>query len=220
MRRNKTGDSVKQDCLALAVPLLICMSAQAADPNLVEPGRRVAGSSQAEWTRAWWQWAASFDQSRSPVADTTGALCASGQQGPVWFLAGTYGTGRAVRTCTVPAGKYLFFPLINYVMFPRQDDDVSCSALVQGAKDVTDGVSNLVLRVDGRDIEGLGVQRLSSQGCFDLGKRKRPPEIVFPVAADGYYAMLKPLAPGRHTLEFGGVLSSMTQAISYTLDVK
>jgi len=220
MRRSKTRDFVKRNCLALAVPLLICLLAHAADPILLEPGRRVAGSSQAEWTRAWWQWAASFDRSSSPVADLTGELCASGQQGSVWFLAGTYGTGRTVRTCTVPAGKYLFFPLINYVMFPRPHVMVSCAELVQDAKGYTDRASNLVLRVDGREIDGLDVQRISSQGCFDLGKRQTPPEVIFPVAADGYYAMLKPLSRGRHSIEFGGVLPSMIQAVSYTIDVK
>lgn len=200
--------------------LLICLSAQAADPNLLEPDRRVAGSSQAEWTRAWWQWAASFDRSSSPVADMTGEFCASGQRGAVWFLAGTYGTARTVRACTVPSGKYLFFPLINYLMFPRPHVVVSCTELEQDAKGYTDGVSNLVLQVDGREIQGLDVQRISSQGCFDLGKRQMPPDVIYPVAADGYYAMLKPLARGRHSIEFGGVLPSMIQAVSYTIDVK
>ena len=32
--------------------------------------------------------------------------------------------------------------------------------------------------------------------------------------------MLRPLAPGRHTLNFGGVLPSMLQAVTYTLIVE
>lgn len=38
------------------------------------------------------------------------------QSSEVWFLAGTYGTPRTIRTCRVPRDKYLFFPLINYVV--------------------------------------------------------------------------------------------------------
>ena len=105
-------------------------------------------------------------------------------------------------------------------MVPRPHVAASCSDLVQDAKGYTDGVSNLVLRVDGREIQGLDVQRIPSQGCFDLGKRQMPPEVIYPVAADGYYAMLKPLARGRHSIEFGGMLPSMIQAVSYTIDVK
>lgn len=71
------------------------------------PAEAVEGLSQTEWSRAWWQWAASFDRDNSPVGDRNGALCDRGQSGPVWFLAGTYGTQRTVRTCKIPQGKYL-----------------------------------------------------------------------------------------------------------------
>ena len=178
MQPNKTRACVSRHCLSVVGLLLVCLSAQAAGPTLLEPDSPVGGFSQAEWTRAWWQWAASFDGSSGPVADMTGRLCASGQQGPVWFLAGTYGTARTIRTCTVPSGKYLFFPLINYLMFPRPHDVASCNQLVKDAKRYTEGVSNLVLRVDGREIDGLGAQRMSSQGCFDLGKRQTPSDVI------------------------------------------
>jgi len=49
---------------------------------------------------------------QNPVADTNGQFAAVGQSGPVWFLAGTLG-GAAERTVTVPAGKALFFPMLN-----------------------------------------------------------------------------------------------------------
>lgn len=50
--------------------------------------------------------------SRNPVSDRTGAFAAEGQPADVWFLAGTFG-GAAHRRCVVPAGRPLFFPLIN-----------------------------------------------------------------------------------------------------------
>ena len=39
---------------------------------------------------------------------------AKGQPGGVWFLAGSFG-GRVTRTCTVPAGTPLVFPLVNLI---------------------------------------------------------------------------------------------------------
>jgi hypothetical protein len=43
---------------------------------------------------------------------------------------------------------------------------------------------------------------------------------VTPSAANGYYVMLKPLSRGTHTLNFGGILGDMSQAITYTLHVE
>src|SRR5437773_9144834 len=45
------------------------------------------------------------------ATDTSGKYCALDQSGPLWYLAGTAG-GAVVRSCSVPAGKALFFPLI------------------------------------------------------------------------------------------------------------
>jgi len=39
-------------------------------------------------------------------------------------------------------------------------------------------------------------------------------------AANGYWVMLRPLAKGRHTIEFGGALPSILQAVTYTLVVE
>jgi len=47
----------------------------------------------------------------NPALDTTGAHCAEGQAGPVWFLAGTFGGDPVTSHCIVSAGKALFFPL-------------------------------------------------------------------------------------------------------------
>ncbi len=53
---------------------------------------KVEGISQPELTNRWWQWAGSFEYADSPVSDATGERCGAGQEGPVWFLAGTYGS--------------------------------------------------------------------------------------------------------------------------------
>lgn len=35
-----------------------------------------------------------------------------------------------------------------------------------------------------------------------------------------YYVMLRPLSRGTHTLNFGGILPGMSQAVTYTLHVE
>ena len=40
------------------------------------------------------------------------------------------------------------------------------------------------------------------------------------VAADGYHVMLPPLPVGEHRLNFGGILPSMSQAVTYRLIVR
>ncbi len=190
----------------------------------VPPTEAVAGTSQADWSKAWWQWASSFDRADSPVSDRTGTNCHLKQSGPVWFLAGTYGTQRTIRNCTIPRGKYVFFPLINYVVMPGTNEangcERCCARFSQKAKSITDDPSNLVLDLDGRRIRDLETYRQVPAECFDLGALAKPKYQVFPTAANGYYVMLRPLSPGKHVLNFGGELPGMSQAVTYTLTVK
>jgi hypothetical protein len=206
---------------ALCLVALAALCACAPGSLVVPPADAIAGHSQEEWSRAWWQWAGSFDNKDSPVADRSGALCDRRQNGDVWFLAGTYGTRRTVRTCAVPRGKYLFFPLINYVVMPSSSQiPLSCDRAARVAASMTDDPTALILEVDGVRVENLAVHRQATIECFDLGALTRDKIHVFPSAANGYYVMLRPLSPGRHTLNFGGALPSMLQAVTYTLEVK
>jgi hypothetical protein len=191
----------------------------------VPPAERVAEVSQAEWSKAWWQWAGSFSEADSPIADRTGANCHLSQSGPVWFLAGTYGTRRTVRTCKIPRDKYLFFPLINYVVMPGPERGachgaVCCLSYMETARSITDDPANLILELDGRRIDDLARYRQATTECFDMGALAEPKYRVFPSAANGYYVMLRPLGPGKHVLNFGGMLPGMSQAVTYTLLVE
>jgi hypothetical protein len=206
----------------LATAFLFSATAVLADESTLLPADApLAGVSQQDWSRRWWEWAASFDMNESPVADRTGAQCGNSQSGDVWFLAGTYGTRRTVRSCRVPQGKYLFFPLINYVVAPPADGtSVSCESITRVAARMTEGVFNLVLEIDGVRHEALEQHRLPTAQCFDLGARTPQQFRVYPAAANGYYVALKPLPPGRHVINFGGALPSTLQAVTYTLLVE
>jgi hypothetical protein len=51
----------------------------------------------------------SIPAANNHLLDTTGEDCAAAQSSNVWFLVGTFGSGSATRTCTVPTGTALFF---------------------------------------------------------------------------------------------------------------
>ncbi len=165
----------------------------------------VDGLPLAQYTNAWWQWAAAADRNTSPVADREGIHCGVNQSGPVWFLAGGWGVDRIIRYCDVPAGKHLFFPMINYLAAPGRNRNATCEG-VRGQVALRNADQlGVWLRINGETIEGAGYV-LSSPECFDLIERNRSaPEgrREYPSATSGIWVMLPPLPPGEHTLEFG-----------------
>jgi hypothetical protein len=56
---------------------------------VLPPTAHPCGQSYGEWAADWWQWALEQPAATNPLLDETGARCANGQQGKVWFLAGT-----------------------------------------------------------------------------------------------------------------------------------
>ena len=199
----------------LALLLTAAGAASAQTSPLIPPDRPIAGATQEEWSKRWWRWAMSFEDEDSPVGDADGSLCAAGQSGPVWFLAGTFGTARTVRSCHIPAGKTLFFPLVNFIAFPPEDEREACASLMLRAETLTDAPAALVLDLNGRRFNRLDAHRQATRGCFLVS-----PDDDAPAAGNGYYVALGPLKAGRYTLNFGGILPGMSQAVTYTLDVK
>jgi len=187
---------------------------------VVAPTVSVLGQSQREWSRRWWEWASSFPSATSPIADRSGERCGAGQSGEVWFLAGAFGSSLVQRQCKVPRDKYLFFPLINYVVFPNRDSPLTCEQATEKAREITDSPTVLVAEIDGTTIPNLAGHRQATLDCFDLAAKSDVRITIAPSAANGYYLMLSPLTLGHHSLRFGGELPSLRQAISYELVVE
>jgi hypothetical protein len=96
-----------------------------------------------EWTAKWWEWLISIPLSQNPAADNTGEFCAKNQNqtDPVWFLVGTF-QGRTERTCEIPAGKGLLFPVLNLeCSFAEYTNLKTDSELSQCAKEAVDKVT-------------------------------------------------------------------------------
>lgn len=102
---------------------LLAATALAISTPLSASAAPAAGQTYGSLAAKWWIWAGSQPVPTNPVVDKTGKDCANGQSGNTWFLAGAIGGGDISRTCTLPAGSDLFFPLINIVDIEAKADN-------------------------------------------------------------------------------------------------
>jgi hypothetical protein len=218
-------------CLLLASALILCSLPDPAagkniNPGILPPQSAAFGMSYGEWGAAWNRWMISFPADTNPVLDQTGEDALLGQQGHVFFLAGTFG-GTVVRTVTVPTGKALFFPLANWGLTYPEDVPAELNAeegetwMRQLLNDTFDNldISSLGCEVDGVPINNIKSYRAQSAayamdfpaGCASvtgaLGLSNRPGGGVpyevgmhYPNVSDGYWIMLAPLSKGTHTI--------------------
>jgi hypothetical protein len=170
-------------------------------------GVQTYGATYGEFSARWWQWLLSIPKAANPNLDTTGENCALGQHDDVWFLAGTFG-GTVVRSCIVPAGKPIFFPLINIIAFKPVGNETLLD-LRRLAAAFIDSVNVLECTMDG-------------VACFDNPSKFRvrsptftviaPPKGLIPpgqlsvpgntdpIVSDGYWLLLDPPSAGVHTI--------------------
>jgi hypothetical protein len=223
--------------IALGITLSSGASAQNGNPN---PGvhpidSKPYGLSYGEWSAKWWQWLLQIPPETNPILDTTGVNCAQGQSGHVWFLPGTFG-GPAFRTCRVPAGRSLFFPILNTsfgagvgdCQTPAPGNPASCdsytfgsltgvAALHAAAAAQMSNPESLEASIDGAPLKNLTAYQaqspvfsyvLTSDNLYNFAFGFNNPAGVYsPAVSDGYWVMLTPLPEGPHTLHFRGVIN-------------
>jgi hypothetical protein len=205
------------------------------DPfQIVQPkdSRARTGGTYGQWSARWWQYVLSIPTTDpSNPFNATGKGCRVGQSddSEVFFLTGLPISGAVTRTeCTVPAGKNLFFPLLNFV-----DIHVSCALAPPKVCDTTDTPEKLRAELLGligptsalhASVDSVAVGDLrptstpyracagGSPSCAPAFAVTLPENNLFgipaatysPAVDDGFYLMIAPLAPGRHTITFGG----------------
>ena len=221
----------------LSLPIsALAGSAGGGNTAVIPPQARVQGLTSAEWSARWWQWVLAIPADQNPTLDSTGEDCAVGQSGPVWFLAGTPG-GSATRTCTVPPGTFLFFPIVNAEFdYPCPDPTFQPAPgqsleafLTEQVRALVDLVSDVRLEVDGRAVTKLDDFRVTSSLFYFTGDPSLTAVLDScitgssqPAVSDGYWVMLPPLSRGTHTIQFGGKFLPIgfeTEA-TYTLNVQ
>ena len=201
--------------------------------GVLPPQAHAYGKSYGEWGAAWWKWALSFPYATNPIFDATGQYGSQGQDQIPWFLAGNVG-GTSDRSITIPNGRPLFFPLISFENDYPCPDPTFQPAPGQSLRDfLTAGVKPIIDMVDGlsADLDGVSIPNLRSyRATSGLDYFTGDPSLTSTFDAcitgsrqafvtDGYWLMLTPLPPGRHTLHFSSGISSFGFAVDVTYHV-
>ncbi len=226
--------------IVLGLAVLAVPSGMANDRNgddysaVYAPNENVLGMSYGDWSAAWWQYLLLFTNDVSPYLDTTGQYCNEGQGGPVFFLVGGP-ANPTIRSCTIPAGKALFAPIINVecssVESPPFEGDNdqearTCAALWNDGTDI----KHLEFTVDRKNVKELGDFRVQSPYYYFNMMPATNNFLGVDGAtegysvSDGYWVMVKPLSPGKHVIHFEGEWVSgpgagAVQNVTYNLTV-
>jgi hypothetical protein len=239
MNGNRKGLSVFLAAIALMVAFFVAASpasVQADDNPALPPDFRLHGKTGNQWDAEWWQWAYKIQLDEHPMQQAGEVDCGAFQHGRVWFLGGTFGgvPPGSSRTCTIPKNTYLWFPVLNWVLW-RPGDCVTDQECHDVARFYGDATQNVVVTVDGVPIPDVEAYRYHSDifkfkikpgGVHegDPNNTEYPhliPGLMYDGIGDGYYMMLKPLPPGPHTIHFSadstfGFSVDMTYHITVT----
>lgn len=233
--------------LAFAVLVVPAVMAQSVGPKVIKPDSVVFGRTYSEWSAAWEQWSYSIPVAQHPLFDN--GDCSVGQSGPVWFLGGKFCANNAsscsftgvVRTCNLPSGKALYFPVFNgedsaleeSVVEHPGDETYQQIATMRSYEDVSMSPSDVSCSVDGAPIPDLkGRFRVQSTAFgFTLptdnllksiyGNDNFVAGTYSPAVDDGWYVMLSPLPAGPHRIHFRGYnpVYNFTLDVTYNLNV-
>jgi hypothetical protein len=191
------------------------------------------GKSYSQWAAAWWKWAAETPASVNPVSDTTGQHCAQGQSGQVWFLAGSFTSAPVTRTCTVPKGKALFFPLLNkfYGAFLNDPPEQQAEAFLRSQVACIADAAFTQVTIDGGAVSNPRQYQeqsvlfdifLPEDNIFGATEADIPELKMTPNADRSFYLFVSPLKPGTHMLRWQGSSAAcgFSQDITYHLTVQ
>jgi len=173
------------------------MDSSKRSPRIYETDSKPFGKSYTEWTAVWWQWLGGIPKNRNPACHGTSNFCNESQGNPnVWFLAGRFGGSAetVTRKCTIPHGKAILFPIINYeCSFEDEPSIKTDEELVQRCRDEIDKIGEIYASIDGENID-MSKYRVNS-GCFTInvpshncfGARSS----VRTMASDGYWLFIE-----------------------------
>jgi hypothetical protein len=153
----------------------------------------------------WWRWILPIPPANNPLIHND-IPCNIAQSGPFFFLVGTQG-GSAERNCTIPQGKSIFFPVINF--FQTVDKEPPFNSIEKVKKSVIENINqahNLHASVDGVNINLDKARALSPPFTIKLRSPNifgAPPDDYWALS-DGYWVALKPLSVGQHQISFSG----------------
>jgi hypothetical protein len=205
-------------CLISSSILLV--KADSINPGVFSKDSIPYGIPYGEWLAKWWQWTFSIPTAQHPRDAYTPEKCTLNQKGPVWFLADQLG-GQEERTCTIPAGKAIFIPLLvgecDYSMPDVKSDEALRRCAMAGNE-----YGVIEATVDGIKLKNLEQYRTQS-GFFNI---TIPEDNIynsragtFRALTDGFFVFLEPLTPGKHDVHLKvSVLNPVKQQFNYNAD--
>ena len=227
--------------MALSIILALTLAAPTMALGKVEPSAAESARA-AQLDAAWWSWAVSTPKSKSPLnggdpnysTDQCNGQPVTKTASKEWFLAGSAaalsedggtiisGSGEE-RTCDVPAGTHLVFPILNnFCGTPVDVDPADPDApekLSECAKKITDDMledGSYYVKVDGQDVAANRIVR-AQPSPYTINFYDDPnsdDDNLFAefgylgeqtAASAGLYVRLPPLSKGEHTIEWGGI---------------
>jgi hypothetical protein len=223
--------------LFLVVTYTVPAQADRSAPLVAPIDSKPGGQTYGRWAAEWWQWALGIPAVSNPLTDITGEFCDQRQVDKVWFLAGTSLSDAAVvRYCHIPAGRSLFFPLINnrWLAFLNDSPEERTEEFIR-AKARCAIPAQIEAWIDGRKVHQptrffTGRARLRSPifslqlppgNVFGVDETIVPELVLSPSAEEGYYLFVYPLPPGKHVIQWTatGCTSGNSQNITYHLSV-
>lgn len=240
--------------VVVLLALLLFAPVAAADnpnPRVLPPRSHYGGKSYREWSIAWWQWAWAQPVATNALLQSGAVDCAAGRRNKhVWFLAGTFNTSDPLsRSCTIPTGTALFFPVVNgwYDNVGLPPTTYPASELAGWLGAAMDGATGLHATLKNNrtgemtTFDNLTSYRASSRGFYTVTVPTPPstnlyslfattypgltvpgtgwPSATVPQVSDGYWLLLAPLPPGNYTLKFGGVIPDFGATVDVTYNI-
>lgn len=207
------------------------MTERSGGATVLPPAQRPFGRSYGAWAAAWWQWALETPLPPNALASASSANCEAGQRGKVWFLAGDLlGAGAVERSCVVPQGTALFFPLANelYGAFTTDPPSQKTPRFLRSQTCDPQPGDQLALTLDGVPV--LGLKHLFTQSplfaldlpidnLFGLTAAVIPGLVLRPSVDAGYYVFLAPLPVGGHVIRWRARTDCSDQDVTYRLTV-
>ena len=225
--RNSGGEEMKRSIAATAAVIILAFTVFPAlvTAATVEPidAQSETGKTYGEWSANWWQYVLSIPAADNPLFDPTGAECTpQDPSSPVFFLVGSFGGPVTRNQCTVPAGKYLFFPLLNNI-FARTEAHETEDFMRNQLTGFIKSIRELHASIDGVPVGGLDGPLSPYRTVSPAFYVTLPEGNIFGLdagttlfsVADGVFVMIKPLSQGHHTINFGGVAGAFTVDVTY-----
>jgi hypothetical protein len=167
--------------------------------GIADPSSKPFGKSYLDWCVSWWEWLLSISLERNPALDMTGRFARLNQpHRNVLFLCQTYeGMGIVpFRILNVGPGTSVFMPIINYLS-TLPSDGLTEAELTSTARRKIDSVQEIVLELDGKDVEFDFVEHRFVTSIFHIRLPRsnllNMKEGVAACVSDGYWVMLEPI---------------------------